>query len=78
MTPAAVLPSADGIANQQQMEDGKAQSHEDLLARNASQPDATGYSAAYAGEAGFYTEIIFREAPEGLTSANPLIACGSL
>jgi hypothetical protein len=79
MTPAAVLPREDenpkpaGIATGQD-----AESQADLCARNVSLPDATGYSTAYAGESGFYTEIIFRGPPAGLAPSNPSLACGSI
>jgi hypothetical protein len=34
--------------------------------RNASLPDATGYSAPYSGDPGFYTDIVRGEIPDGL------------
>jgi hypothetical protein len=48
--------------------DGASGAHprDEFTDRNASLPDATGYSAPYSGEPGFYTEIIRGEIPDGL------------
>jgi hypothetical protein len=78
MTPAAVLPREDEAGSGGVAAGQDAESQADLCARNVSLPDATGYSVAYSGEPGFYTEIIFREPPAGLVPCNPLLACGSV
>jgi hypothetical protein len=39
---------------------------EHLADRNASLPDATGFSAPYSGPGGCYTDIVRGEVPDGL------------
>jgi hypothetical protein len=39
---------------------------EHLAERNASLPDATGFSTPYSGRGGFYTDIVRGEIPNGL------------
>ena len=39
---------------------------EHLADRNASLPDATGFSAPYSGRGEFYTDIVRGEIPDGL------------